>query len=101
MRLKELFAWPESLLRWRLEEGRWRFIAGAGIPPALHGEVRSADRTSEVLSGVGRSRRDRNLPIPIRIGNGSRDLASQVSVLGHSAVVLTLLPAESNKNDCV
>lgn len=100
VRLKELFAWPESLLRWRFEEGRWRFIAGAGIPPALHGEVRSAERTSEVLTAAGRSRRDRNLRIPIRIGSDSLDLASQVSVLGRSAVVLTLLPTEPNKNAC-
>lgn len=93
MRLKELFGWPESLLRWRFEDGRWRFIAGAGIPPSLHGEVRSADRTSDVLSEARRSRRDRNLHIPIRIGNDSIDLASQLSVLGHSAVVLTVLPS--------
>ena len=92
VRLKELFGWPESLLRWRFDEGRWRFIAGAGIPPTLHGEVRSADRTSEVLNGLGRNQRDRNLPIPIRIGSDSLDIVSQVSVQGRSAVVLTVLP---------
>lgn len=49
VRLDEVCGWRAALLRWREEGGRFRFVAGAGLPPPLFGQVGSAAATSSVL----------------------------------------------------
>jgi hypothetical protein len=88
-RLVEILEWPVSLLRWRNEGGRWRFIAGAGVPQWLHGHLRSAPTTSSVIDSLGaRTRRDSRGSLPLLVFDQVVEVDAQLSVRGTSALVL-------------
>jgi hypothetical protein len=92
VRLGEVLDWTVSLLRWRRERGRWRFLAGAAIPSQLYGHIGSAQRTSTALDEIDRrTSRDVRSFIPVRILNRDVLVHAQVSVRGRSALVLAEL----------
>jgi hypothetical protein len=94
VRLKELVGWSESLLRWRYEEGKWRFIAGAGVPRSIHGDVRSAPCTSGCLDRLKITSRDKDADLPLLVRGKMIETLAQISVMGTSAVALVTLPSE-------
>lgn len=97
-RLAEVVEWPMALLRWRYDAGRWRFIAGAGVPPWLHGHIRSAPSTSAVIDSIGaRTRRDTRASLPLLAFDQTVDLDAQISVRGSSAIVLVDVKAAQNR----
>lgn len=93
-RLAEVLEWPLALLRWRYDAGRWRFIAGAGVPPWLHGHIRSAPSTSGVIDFIGaRTGRDFRGALPLLVFDQIVEVDAQLSVRGSSAIVLVDLKA--------
>jgi hypothetical protein len=92
VRLKELLGWRESLLRWRFENSKWRLVAGAGVPPSTHGEIRTIDATSERLTGLGSTRHDKRINLPLLVRSDVVHVPAQVSVIGRSAIALACLP---------
>lgn len=92
VRLNELCGWNSSLLHWRKSGGRWVFVAGAAIPPSLHGEIRSAPGTSSVLDSVGsRTRRDTRERIPLAIAGRCVHVDARLSVSSSNALALVSL----------
>ncbi len=95
VRLTELCGWTSSLLRWRKTGDRWLFLAGAAVPPDLHGAIRSAPSTTIVLDQVGaRTRRDFNAELPLLIDDRPIAVQAQLSVSRRAALALaTMLPS--------
>lgn len=93
-RLSEVLGWPESLMRWRRDAGKWRFIAGAGVHPSLHGHVRSAPATNGVFDALAHRRGDVRCSLPVQAHDRVVDVPAQVSVCGSSVMALAdLRPA--------
>jgi hypothetical protein len=99
MRLNEVLDWPVSLLRWKKEDDRWRFLAGAAIPSHLFGRVGSAEFTSSTLDEIGRrTRRDVRTRLPVRVSDRDIVVDGQVSVRGKTALVLAELENGRGRN---
>ncbi len=95
VRLHDVLGWRHSLLRWRREGGKWRFLAGAGVPARLHGHLGSADGTSEALDKINRrTGRDAFGRLPLRLFDQEIVLEAQMSVKGGTAMILVELPKE-------
>jgi hypothetical protein len=93
-RLQQVLSWPEMLLRWRFDRGKWRFVGGAGVPARLHGCIRSAAGTSQVLQDLPRDV-DIRASIPVLIRDRPIELLGTVSVSGRSALVLAIPPQQT------
>jgi hypothetical protein len=93
-RLQQVLYWPEMLLRWRFDRAKWRFVGGAGVPAGLHGCIRSAAGTSQVLQDLPRGR-DIRAYVPVLIRDRPTELSGSVSVSGRSALVLTIPPQQT------
>jgi hypothetical protein len=92
-RLNELTGWCHSLLRFERYDERWRLVGEVGVPPALHGCLRSNEATSQALDnaaskGIG----DRTIVLPLRIRDEFGLIEGQGSVGPRTAVFLTQLP---------
>jgi hypothetical protein len=98
VRLQRVLSWTESLLRWRYDRSKWRFIGGSSIPTALHGQIRSAPNTSHVLDLIPR-RTDVRTMIPVLIGERSVELQTHVSIDRSYALALTELPTARSHED--
>lgn len=95
MRFSEVLGWGQSLLRWRKDGDRWRFLAGAAIPSHLYGRVGSAELTSVTLDEIrARTGRDVRTSLPIHLFDQDVVVEAQVSVNGRTALVLA--PLRSN-----
>lgn len=95
VRLGDVLGWRHSLLRWKREGGKWRFLAGAAVPSRLHGHLGSADGTSEALDEIKeRTGRDALARLPVRLLDQEVSLEAQISVKGGTAMVLVELPRE-------
>ncbi len=99
VRLDEVLSWGLSLLRWRNDQERWRLVAGAAIPPSLHGEIGTAPETSRLLDEVAsRTTRDVRLTLPLLIRDRLSRVAAEVSVRYGSALALATLSAPSSQS---
>lgn len=91
-RLRSAVRWNEGLLRFQFHEGRWRFIAGSGVPAILFGRLRSSPQTSDVLEETKRkTSRDRNVTLPMRVDDSEFKVDAQASVRRDRAFVLANL----------
>jgi hypothetical protein len=95
VRLAEVLGWPESLLRFRFVDLRWRLDAPAAVPFQVHGQLRTTPETSEALDAVGkRTRRDTEAIVPLRIAGRNWRVRAEVSVARTVAVALLNLRPE-------
>lgn len=89
VRLHEVVQWNRSLLRFRLIDARWRLDAPAAVPFEIHGQIRTTDATTSVLSDVGaRTRADVVAGLPIRVLGRETTITSELSVNGPVAMAL-------------
>ena len=86
VRLDEVCGWRAALLRWREEGGRFRFVAGAGLPPPLFGQVGSASATTSAR--VAARWPDRWVSLPLSVGREEQAVHAHVSVRCSSAMAL-------------
>jgi hypothetical protein len=97
IRLDEVLGWRRSLLRWRTDEGTWRLVAGAGIPPSMFGEVGTALGTRESLDAAARqARNDVRLTLPILVAGVLTPVEAEVSVRKGTAIALVALPRHAD-----
>jgi hypothetical protein len=97
-RLDEVLRWRRALLRFRRREGRWRFLGACAVPPSAAAGLRSAPATSEALDAIaGRSTRDMQAPVPIRVYDAVVEIDAEVSVRAGSALVLADAAAFSRR----
>jgi hypothetical protein len=93
IRLDEVLGWGRSLLRWRAEQGRWRLVAAAAVPPGLHGEIGTAPETCGLLDRIaGGASTDVRLALPLLIRDAPSRVESEVSVTDRTAIALAALP---------
>lgn len=89
VRLCEVADWPESLLRFRFVNDKWRLDAPAAVPLSIHGQIRTTTRTSETLASVGRrTRADIRSALPIMVGQTEHIVPAELSVTRTVAVAL-------------
>jgi hypothetical protein len=92
VRLSEVLGWTESLLRFRLDGGRWRFVAGAAIPADLYGCVGTSGATGGHLEEVAiRTRRDVRSYLPLLVHQRDVRVGGQLSVRVPTAMMLAQL----------
>lgn len=90
VRLKEVLGWHHSLLRWRRDERRWRFVAGTAVPRGVFGTIRTAPQTGESLDRLAQELRgDIPTELPLFVRDKLVRLPSEVSVWGRTALALT------------
>jgi hypothetical protein len=92
-RLDEVLAWRCGLLRFRRQDGRWRFVGACAVPPSASAPggagIGSAPGTSSVLDDIARhSTRDTRATVPVRVGDAVVEVPAEVSVRAGSALVL-------------
>jgi uncharacterized protein DUF955 len=88
-RLDEVLGWGRGLLRFRRQEGRWRFLGACGVPASASGGIRSAPATSSTLDDIARrSTRDTQATVPLRLFDAVVEVPAEVSVRAGSALVL-------------
>lgn len=68
IRMNEILRWRRALLTWRRERDSWRWVAAAGIPRSLHGDLRSTPETAAVLNAQTRSGEAR-VRLPFKLGD--------------------------------
>lgn len=96
VRMKEVLGWHYSLLRWRRDETRWRFVAGTAVPRSVFGTIRTAPQTGEALDEIAREvRGDIRTDLPLNLGDRLVHAPGEVSVWGRTALALIdlMLPA--------
>ncbi|MGH2722487.1 MAG: ImmA/IrrE family metallo-endopeptidase, partial [Actinomycetota bacterium] len=88
-RLDEVLGWRCGLLRFRRQDGRWRFLGACAVPASASAGIRSAPGTSSVLDDIARrSPRDTRTTVPVRVGDAVLEVPAEVSVRAGSALVL-------------
>jgi len=90
VRQREVNYWQQSLLRFKLDEGRWRLQGASGIPAAWHRSVRSAPATHSLLENL-HTRCDTNCDLPLIIGAHELTVAAQVDRSKWTALALVEL----------
>jgi hypothetical protein len=99
VRLSEVLGWTESLLRFRFDDGRWRFVAGAAVPAGLHGHVRTLKTTGGRLEELAtKTRRDVRSTLPLLVNQRDVLVTGQLSVCVPSAMMLAQLSAYRTHN---
>lgn len=89
VRLREVQRWPQSLLRFSYYADRWRLSAPAGVPGAMHGQLRSSAQTDRVLVETGaRTSSDVVTVLPVHVSDLEVRFQAEVSVRRGSAVAL-------------
>lgn len=91
VRCREVLGWRESLLRWSLDDGKWRYLGEAGVPASIHAKVRSAPATSESLDGLRKYPGDRHATIPLIVGGRETEVEGQFDVGRSRAIGLVRL----------
>lgn len=90
VRLKEVLGWHYSLLRWRRDTERWRFVAGAGVPKPFFGKIQSAPTTTATLEALlSQQGRDHVTVLPVSVRSAVRLLRAEVSLRGNTSIALT------------
>jgi Zn-dependent peptidase ImmA (M78 family) len=89
VRLSEVVNWPESLLRFKFVNDRWRLDAPAAVPFDIHCQIRTTAATSHSLDETGRrTRGDVRTELPLRIGQHDYTVPAELSVARTIAVAL-------------
>jgi hypothetical protein len=90
VRVNELLDWSCALFRWRRDTPVWRLAAAAGVPPHLHGQLRSSPQTSPLLSRVAAQERDQvtRARLPLMLSKRKARVDAEISVLGRTAIAL-------------
>jgi hypothetical protein len=97
IRLDEVLGWNRSLLRWRADQGRWRLVAGAGVPPNLLGEIGTGPTTRQSLDLAARcARGDVRLTLPLVVAGALTPVEAEVSIRNRTALALTALPGHGH-----
>lgn len=100
VRLQEVAAWHYSLLRWRRQDAKWRFVAGTGLPPNVFGSVRTAPETVTTLDEIARSTHaDVRTQLPVILRGDLVRARSEVSLWGRTALALSDLMEFGNARD--
>ena len=103
VRNREVNYWHKSLLRFSLDEGRWRLQGASGVPIEWHRSVRSALSTHALLSDVPFVR-DCQRTLPLCVGDYQLDARAQINRTRCTALALveldsqlSLLPANDSR----
>lgn len=99
VRSREVNDWRRSLLRFSLDQDKWRLQGASGVPPEWHRSIRSAASTHDVINATP-IRRDSNRTLPLRADNHELAATAQIDRSRSSAIALveldqqlTLLPS--------
>lgn len=90
VRSRETIHWRRSLLRFSLDQRRWRFQGAAGVPFEWHRSIRSAVTTHDVLANAPMGRDCERL-IPLHADAHEFEAPAQIDKRPTSAVVLAEL----------
>ena len=90
VRSREINHWRKSLLRFSLDQGRWRFQGAFGVPIEWHRKTRSAPATHDAIDAVP-IRRDWNCQLPLRVAEHELVAPAQIDRWRHTAVALVEL----------
>ena len=77
VRSREINGWRKSLLRFSLDQGKWRLQAAAGVPLEWHRSIRSAPSTHEVIEATP-VWRDSERQLPLRAENNALSAPAQI-----------------------
>lgn len=87
VRSREVNLWKKSLLRFSLDQGKWRLQGASGIPVEWHRSIRSGTSTHEVLNNIPQ-RRDSERTLPLRAGDHELATTAQIDRSRSSAIAL-------------
>ena len=87
VRSREVNHWRKSLLRFSLDQGKWRLQGASGVPIEWHRSIRSATSTHSVLSGSP-LRRNSERALPLRAGDHELTVTAQIDRLRSTAIAL-------------
>lgn len=90
VRSRETNHWRKSLLRFSLDQGRWRFQGAFGVPIQWHRKIRSAPTTHDAIS-VMPIRKDWDCQLPLRAAEHELIAPAQIDRWRHTAVALVEL----------
>lgn len=93
VRNREVNHWHKSLLRFSLDEGRWRLQGASGVPVEWHRSVRSALSTHTLLSALPIGR-DCERALPLCVGDYELDARAQINRTRYAAVALVELDSQ-------
>jgi len=93
LRNREINNWHKSLLRFSLDQGRWRLQGVSGIPLNCHRAIRSAPSTHIVLSDLP-SARDCERWLPLCVSDQEVDVLAQIDRTGRTVVALVELESQ-------
>ncbi|MEM9036384.1 MAG: ImmA/IrrE family metallo-endopeptidase [Actinomycetota bacterium] len=89
VRLAEVVRWPESLLRFRYVNDKWRLDAPAAVPVEIHGTIRTLPATTDLLVHVGsQTRSDTRSRLPISLSGHAIEVPAELSVNRSVAMAL-------------
>jgi len=87
VRNRETNRWRKSLLRFSLDEGRWRFQGAFGVPVEWHRTIRSAAATHDAIDAAP-LRRDWHCELPLRADTYELAVSAQIDRLRRTAIAL-------------
>lgn len=93
LRNREVNHWHKSLLRFSLDQGRWRLQGASGIPIKWRRAIRSAPSTHTVLNDLPLAR-DCERCLPICVGDQEVDVQAQVNRTNRTVVALVELESK-------
>ena len=93
VRNREVNYWHKSLLRFSLDEGRWRLQGASGVPLEWHRSVRSAQSTHTLLNELPFGR-DCEHTLPLCVGDYEVNARAQVDRTRYTALALVELDSQ-------
>ncbi|MCQ3808594.1 MAG: ImmA/IrrE family metallo-endopeptidase [Acidimicrobiia bacterium] len=90
VRSREINNWRKSLLRFSLDQGRWRFQGAFGVPIEWHRRIRSAPATHDAINSVP-IRRDWDCQLPLRAAESEISVTAQIDRWKNTTVALVEL----------
>lgn len=90
VRSRETNHWHKSLLRFSLDQNRWRFQGAFGVPIEWHRRIRSASTTHDAINAIP-IRRDWDSNLPLRAGEHELIVTAQIDRWRYTAVALVEL----------
>lgn len=93
VRNREVNHWHKSLLRFRLDHGRWRLQGASGVPIEWHRSVRSALSTHSMLSELPFGR-DLERTLPLCVSDYELDTPAQINRKRYTAIALVELDSQ-------
>lgn len=90
VRSRETNHWRKSLLRFSLDQGRWRFQGAFGVPIEWHRRIRSAPATHDAIDSMP-IRKDWGCQLPLRAADHELKVPAQIDRWRYTAVALVEL----------